>query len=76
MPETYNKSQVETALAQNGYNILQETGGLTIYQTNIQPGNDLVIDWSRGVCDWEDLKAQLEWNGIDPKPIHDILVQL
>lgn len=73
MPELYKKSQVETALGQDGYVILQEIGGLTIYHTHVYPGNDLEIDWVRGECEWKDLQALLEFNGIDPQPIHDLL---
>jgi len=71
--ESYTKDQVESALEESGYTVLQKYEGLVIYQTNTYPGDDLVFDWSRGMCDWEDIQAQLESNGVDPNPIHDCL---
>jgi len=74
VPETYTKSQVEVALSKLGFTILQVTKPLTIYQTNVYPGEDIILDWSRDSCEWEDLRQQLEYHGIDPKPIHDYLI--
>lgn len=73
MSEKYTKSQVGAALSEHGFSILQEEGGFTIYQTNFYPGEDLIIDWVRGEYEWEDLRQQLEFQGIDPNPIHDYL---
>jgi len=71
--EIYTKKQIEAALFDLGFTILQETGGFTIYQTNLYPGDDIVLDWSRGSFEWEDLRKQLEYHDIDPSPIHEYL---
>ena len=73
MSEIYTKDQIEAALFECGFSILQEMGGFTIYQAHLYPGDEIVIDWSRGNYVWEDLEPQLKYHGIDPKPIHDYL---
>jgi hypothetical protein len=73
VPETYSKNQVEAALTGHGFIVLQETDEFTIYQTNIYPGDDIILDWSRDSCEWIDLERTLEYHGIDPKPIHNYL---
>lgn len=75
MPEPYKKAKVEAALIEHGFNILQTTGSFSFYQMHVSPGCDLVIDWSTGQYEWDDLKAQLEDEGIDPEPIHNSLLQ-
>lgn len=76
MAESYTREQIETALTEEGYSTLQETGGLVIYQTFNYPGSDLVFDWSRGECEWSDIKAQLEENGIDSQAVYNRLPHL
>ncbi len=75
MPDSYTKEQIEPALFDNGFNVLQEKGGFTIYQTHIFPGSDIVIDWSREHYEWRDLERQLIYQSIDPKPIYDYLLK-
>lgn len=77
MSEPFTRSQVEAALTEDGYSVLQEMkGGLTIYGTNMYPGNELLLDWSRGEYEWGDLRKHLEFNGIDPKPIYERLSKM
>ena len=71
--ECYAKDKIEAALFQSGWTILDEHGDFTRYQTNFQPGGDLVLHWSRGKYEWEDLREQLEFQNIDYKPICDYL---
>ena len=71
--ESYTRNQVESALAEDGYVVLQENENLVIYHTNTYPGNDLVLDWSEGENDWESLQGQLEFHGIDSASIHNRL---
>lgn len=65
MSEAFKKAVVEAALNDCGWAILQEEGGFTIYQTHFSPGDDLVLDWSRGEYRWEDILPQLESQDID-----------
>ena len=74
MPETYSKADVEAALTNVGFTIGPRVGALSLYQTNFSPGNDLVLDWSRGPLEWKDILGQLEFQGIDPDPIHTLLL--
>lgn len=76
MPEPYEQANVETALTEHGFTVQQMPGGFSFYQRHISPGCDLMIDWSQGTYDWDDLKAQLENQGIDPEPIHNTLLHL
>ena len=77
MVRSCDREEIEAALAaEEDYSILQETDGLVIYQTHKYPGNDLVLDWSRGKCYWEDIEAQLKDNGIDPQAIYSRLPHL
>ena len=76
MPEPYKKAKIDAALAEHGLNIQQLPGGVSLYQDYTFPGCDLVIDWSQGIYEWDDLKAQLEDQGIDPEPIHNTLLSL
>ncbi len=73
MSESYSREEVETALTEEHYTILQETGGLVIYQTLSYPGDNIVLDWSRGECEWSDIEAQLEDNGIDSQAVYNRL---
>ena len=73
--ESYGKKRVESVLCDKGFSILQERDGFTLYQTHMYPGGDLVIDWSKGKCGWEDLKKQLDDLDIDAEPIHALLIK-
>lgn len=69
----YSKEQIEAALFEHGFTVLQQEGGFTIYTTNFLPGDDITIDWSRGRYTWEDLEPQLRFHGIDTIPIYQAL---
>jgi hypothetical protein len=71
--ESYTRDQVESALFESGYVVFEEHNNWVIYQNNVYPGDDIEFDWCRGSCDWEDIEAELESNGIDPVPIHNCL---
>ena len=75
MPEPYKQPEVEAALTEHGFNIQQLPGGFFFYQKHTSPGCDVLIDWSRGMYEWDDLRAQLVEQGIDPEPIHDTLLR-
>ncbi len=74
--DSYSKGQIETALFEQGFNILQEVGSLVLYQKNVFPAIDLIIDWSQGTYEWQDLQAQLEYQGINTKIFYDRLCDL
>ena len=73
VPEEYTKTEVEAALFESDWVILDEQGSFTCYQTHFHPGGDLVLDWSRGKYEWWDLRAQLEFQNVDPEPIYNRL---
>ena len=76
MPEPYKQAKVEAALTEHGFNIQQMPGGFSFYQKHISPSCDLIIDWSQGIYEWDDLEDQLMDQGIDPEPIHNTLLNL
>lgn len=74
LPDDYDKASMEAALFKCGWTIFQEgTDDLTFYQTNFKPGGDLIIDWSKGTCEWSAVALQLEDQGIDSQPIRHSL---
>ena len=73
MHEYYERSEVDAVLAELGYTIVDGPSGITYYNNNFFPGSEIMIDWSLGNYEWEDLKANLEFNDIDPDPIYERL---
>lgn len=73
--EIYTVPQIESALLSMGFTLIQEDSGLCLYGNNHYPGDELVLDSSRGSIDWPDLQAQLEWQGIDVGEVHRHLTE-
>jgi len=73
VPEEYSREQIEAALAAAGISKLQEVGSLAVYNGNFYPGEDLVLDWSRGCYEWEDLRQHLEHQGVTPNSVYRLL---
>ena len=74
--DTFSKEQIETTLFEQGFNILQEEGSLVLYQKNVFPAIDLVLDWARGIYDWGDLQPQLEYQGINTENFYECLCRI
>lgn len=70
----FARAEVEAILADAGFSILQDgKDGLVFYSNNFNPPCDLILDWSRGKCEWDDIQGQLIDQGIDPTPFQCLL---
>ncbi|MDO8749894.1 MAG: hypothetical protein Q7K03_01945 [Dehalococcoidia bacterium] len=73
MPERWNKGAVEAVLFGLGYYLAEDKDGLCWYTRNFYPGYDLVLDFSLGWMEWQDIENQLDFYDIPASPIHDAL---
>jgi len=70
----YDRAAVELAFTQNGFNKVQETDGIAIYQRNTYPGDEIVVVWSASWhIEWKDIQRYLEDAGIPHQPIRNCL---
>jgi len=74
--EAYTRAETEVALSAEGYNLVGTLRGVGYYERNYPNdpyGEELALDWSLGKYEWEDIKKQLVYYGIDPDPVHESL---
>jgi len=71
--EVYEKAEIEAALTEHGFSIQKLPDSFYLYQNHNSPGYDVMLYWSEERYEWEDLKDQLEDQGIDPESIHNTL---
>ena len=58
--DDYPKPVVEHVLFAHHWIVLEESDTQTLYVSNMEPGGEFVIDWSRGVVNKDDLQVILE----------------
>ena len=66
MPETISRDDLVNTLLRLGYEVLAEEGGFIMVIDPEVPVRPLKFDFSQGPNPWDDLREQLEYEGVDP----------